>query len=155
MKSIIVIFVLMILMIIFGVILMLYIDGWLFIEGIYFIFISVFMIGFGDYVVNDGELKFIDYGKMFVVNFIIVLIIFGLCVVFSVFCLVSVVIEERQRCICIELLELVINVLNVVNLVLNIVISNLFLRLLIKVKVKQGSDCSLEENKENGEVEMI
>lgn len=94
-KSFFVIFLFMVLMIFFGVILMLYIDGWMFIEGCYFIFISVFIIGFGDYVVNDGEFKFINYVKMFVVNFIIVLIIVGLCVVFSVFCLVSVIIEER------------------------------------------------------------
>ena len=78
-KSTIVTFLLMILMIIFGAILTSHTDDWSFIEGMYFYFISVSTIGFGDYVVNDGELKSSAHTKTIAVNFTIVLITLGLC----------------------------------------------------------------------------
>lgn len=154
MKSTIVTFLLMILMIIFGAILTSHTDGWSFIEGTYFTFISVSTIGFGDFVVNDGELQSTDHGKTFAVNFTIVLITLGLCVVSSVLCSVSAVIEERQRRMRIELPGSATNALNAANLAFNTVTSNLPLRLSTKAKVKQASDRS-PENKENGEVETI
>lgn len=96
-KSFFVTFLLMVLMIFFGAILTSHTDGWTFIEGCYFTFISVSTIGFGDYVVNDGELKSTNHAKTFAVNFTIVLITVGLCVVSSVLCSVSAIIEERQK----------------------------------------------------------
>lgn len=154
MKSTIVTFVLMILMIIFGAILTAHTDDWSFIEGSYFTFISVSTIGFGDYVVNDGELKSTDHGKTFAVNFTIVLITLGLCVVSSVLCSVSALIEERQKRMRIELPGSATNALNAANLALNTVTSNLPLRLSAKAKGKHAGDASPEQRKENGEVEM-
>lgn len=155
MKSTIVTFVLMILMILFGAILTSHTDGWSFIEGTYFTFISVSTIGFGDYVVNDGELKSTNHGKTFAVNFTIVLITLGLCVVSSVLCSVSAVIEERQKRMRIELPGSATNALNAANLALNTVTSNLPLRLSTKAKVKHATDRSPEESKENGELETL
>ncbi|XP_031557461.1 two pore potassium channel protein sup-9-like [Actinia tenebrosa] len=97
MKSTVVTFVFMILIIIFGAILTSHTDGWTFVEGMYFIFISLSTIGFGDYIINDGELNDPDDKKSVAVNFTIVLITVGLCVVSSVLCSVSSVIEEKQK----------------------------------------------------------
>ena len=142
-------------MIIFGTFLTSHTDGWSFIEGSYFTFISVSTIGFGDYVVNDGELQSTNHGKTFAVNFTIVLITQGLCVVSSVLCSVSAVIEERHRGMRIELPGSATNALNAAYLALNTVTSNLPLMLSTKAKIKQSSDCSPGENKEKGEVETI
>lgn len=88
---------LMLLMIIFGALLTSHTEGWTFIEGAYFTFISLSTIGFGDYVMNNGEFEHQDDGKMIAINLTIVLIVMGLCVVSSVLCSVSSVIEERQK----------------------------------------------------------
>lgn len=96
-KSAVVTFVFMILIIIFGALLTRHTDGWTFVEGMYFTFISLSTIGFGDYVINDGELNDKDQKKAVAVNFTIVLITIGLCVVSSVLCSVSSVIEEKQK----------------------------------------------------------
>lgn len=133
-KSFLVTFLLMVLMIIFGAILTSHTDGWTFIEGCYFTFISVSTIGFGDYVVNDGELKSTNHAKTFAVNFTIVLITLGLCVVSSVLCSVSAIIEERQKRMRIQLPDSATNALNAANLALNTVTSNLPLRLSTKTK---------------------
>lgn len=93
---------------------------------------------------------------MIVVNFMIVFIIFGLCVLFSVLCFVSVVIEERQSKICMCMENLVVNVVGVVELVLNSVISNFFLRLFRKdkdKKCKEGED--ERSNNENVGLEFV
>jgi len=97
MKSTVVTFVFMLLIIIFGALLTSHTDGWTFVEGMYFIFISLSTIGFGDYIINDGELNDPDDKKTIAVNFTIVLITIGLCVVSSVLCSVSDVIEEKQK----------------------------------------------------------
>jgi len=96
-KSTVVTFVFMILIIIFGALLTSHTDGWTFVEGMYFTFISLSTIGFGDYIINNGELNDPDDKKAVAVNFTIVLITIGLCVVSSVLCSVSSVIEEKQR----------------------------------------------------------
>lgn len=96
-KSTVVTFVFMILIIIFGAILTSHTDGWTFVEGMYFTFISLSTIGFGDYIINNGELNDPDDKKSVAVNFTIVLITVGLCVVSSVLCSVSSVIEEKQK----------------------------------------------------------
>lgn len=96
-KSTVITFVFMILIIIFGALLTSHTDGWTFIEGMYFTFISLSTIGFGDYIINNGELNDPDDKKAVAVNFTIVLITIGLCVVSSVLCSVSSVIEEKQR----------------------------------------------------------
>lgn len=153
-KSTIVTFVLMILMIIFGAILTSHTDGWSFIEGTYFTFISVSTIGFGDYVVNDGELRSTDHAKTFAVNFTIVLITLGLCVVSSVLCSVSAVIEERQKRMRMRLPGSATNALNAANLALNTVTSKLPLRLSVKAKNKH-SLASTPESKENGGAELL
>ena len=84
-------------MIIFGAVLTSHTDNWSFIEGVYFTFISVSTIGFGDYIINDGDLKHPDTTKTIAVNFAVVLITIGLCVLSSVLCSVSAVIEQRQK----------------------------------------------------------
>lgn len=96
-KSTVVTFVFMVLIIIFGAILTSHTDGWTFVEGMYFTFISLSTIGFGDYIINNGELNDPDDKKSIAVNFTIVLITVGLCVVSSVLCSVSSVIEEKQK----------------------------------------------------------
>lgn len=149
MKSAIFTFVLMILMIIFGAILTSHTDDWSFIEGCYFTFISVSTIGFGDYVINDGELESTDHSKTIAVNFTIVLITLGLCVVSSVLCSVSALIEERQKRMRIELPGSATNALNAANLALNTVTSNLPLKLLVKTKNRYPVDGNSEERKEN------
>ena len=88
---------LMILMIIFGALLTSHTEGWTFVEGAYFTFISLSTIGFGDYVMNNGEFEHADDAKTVVINLTVVLIVLGLCVVSSVLCSVSSVIEERQK----------------------------------------------------------
>lgn len=96
-KSTIATFVLMILMIVFGALLTSHTEGWTFVEGAYFTFISLSTIGFGDYVMNNGEFEHKDDGKTVAISFTVVLIVLGLCVVSSVLCSVSSVIEERQK----------------------------------------------------------
>lgn len=90
-------FLFLIAMIICGAVLTSHTDNWSFIEGIYFTFISVSTIGFGDYIINDGDLKHPDTAKTIAVNFAVVLITIGLCVLSSVLCSVSAVIEQRQK----------------------------------------------------------
>lgn len=149
-KSTIITFLLMILMIIFGAILTSHTDGWTFIEGCYFTFISVSTIGFGDYVVNDGELKSTDHAKTFAVNFTIVLITLGLCVVSSVLCSVSAMIEERQKRMRMHLPGSATSALNAANLALNTVTGNLPLRL--STKGRNTVDSTLvEELSQKGE----
>lgn len=149
-KSTVVTFVLMILMIIFGAILTSHTDNWSFIEGMYFFFISVSTIGFGDYVINDGELKSADHSKTVAVNFTIVLITLGLCVVSSVLCSVSAVIEERQKRMRIP--ESATSALNAANSALNTVTSNLPLKLSTKIKGKNSKkENCVESSSQNGE----
>ena len=88
---------LMICLIICGAVLTSYTDQWSFMEGVYFIFISVSTIGFGDYIINSGDLRHPDATKTLAVNFTVVLITIGLCIVSSVLCSVSAVIEQRQK----------------------------------------------------------
>lgn len=155
-KSTVVTFLLMILMIIFGAILTSHTDNWSFVEGTYFFFISVSTIGFGDYVVNDGELESSDHGKTIAVNFTIVLITLGLCVVSSVLCSVSAVIEERQRRLRMRMPNSATNAINAANLAFNTVTSNLPLRFSTKSKGKKiQEDDDGESSKQNGETELI
>ena len=155
-KSTVVTFVLMILMIICGAILTSHTDNWSFIEGTYFFFISVSTIGFGDYVVNDGELKSSDHSKTIAVNFTIVLITLGLCVVSSVLCSVSAVIEERQRRMRMPIPNSATSAINAANLALSTVTSNLPLRLSTKFRGKSFNEAEDgESSKQNGEVELI
>ena len=156
-KSTVVTFLLMILMIIFGAILTSHTDNWSFMEGIYFFFISVSTIGFGDYVVNDGELKSSDHGKTIAVNFTIVLITLGLCVVSSVLCSVSAVIEERQRRLRMCMPNSATSAINAANLAFNTVTTKLPLsRLSTKSKGKKfKEDDDGESSKQNGETELI
>lgn len=148
-KSFFVTFLLMVLMIFFGAILTSHTDGWTFIEGCYFTFISVSTIGFGDYVVNDGELKSTNHAKTFAVNFTIVLITVGLCVVSSVLCSVSAIIEERQKRMRMQLPDSATNAFNAANLALNTVTSNLPLRL--STRAKNAVDSAVVETRK-GEI---
>lgn len=155
-KSTVVTFLLMILMIVFGAILTTHTDNWSFIEGMYFFFISVSTIGFGDYVVNDGELKSSDHSKTIAVNFTIVLITLGLCVVSSVLCSVSAVIEERQKRMRMRIPESAASAVNAANLALNTVTSSLPLKLSTKLKRKNSKEGKYgESSKQNGELEVI
>ena len=154
-KSTVVTFVLMLLMIIFGAILTSYTDNWSFIEGMYFFFISVSTIGFGDYVVNDGELQSSDHSKTIAVNFTIVLITIGLCVVSSVLCSVSAYIEERQKQMRMHIPGSATSAITAANLALNTVTSNLPLKLPTKFKGKQSDEEKHEEStQQNGNVEV-
>ena len=147
-KSTMVTFVLMILMIIFGAILTSHTDDWSFIEGIYFYFISVSTIGFGDYVVNDGELKSSAHTKTIAVNFTIVLITLGLCVVSSVLCSVSAAIEERQRKLRLRMSNSAVGAVCAANTAFNSVTSNLPSIRSFKFR---DMNCNKEENKGNND----
>ncbi|EDO44184.1 predicted protein [Nematostella vectensis] len=96
-KSTVVTFVFMVVIIISGALLTSHTDDWTFIEGMYFTFISLSTIGFGDYIINNGQLKDPDVQKTIAVNFTVVLITVGLCVVSSVLCSVSDLIEEKRK----------------------------------------------------------
>ncbi|XP_068749948.1 two pore potassium channel protein sup-9-like [Montipora capricornis] len=142
-KSTLVTVALMILMIIFGAILTSHTDDWYFREGAYFYFISVSTIGFGDYVVNDGQLKSSEHTKTIAVHFTIVLITLGLCVLSSVLCSVSAAIEERQNKIRIHMENSAVNAVGAAESALNSVTSNFPLRLSRKDKdknCKEGED---------------
>ena len=142
-KSTLVTVALMILMIIFGAILTSHTDNWSFTEGAYFYFISVSTIGFGDYVVNDGQLKSSEHTKTIAVHFTIVLITLGRCVLSSVLCSVSAAIEERQSKIRMRMENSAVNAVGAAESALNSVTSNFPLRLSRKDKdkrCKEGED---------------
>lgn len=156
-RSSVVTFVLFILMVIFGAILTSYTDNWSFMEGMYFFFISVSTIGFGDYVVNDGELRSSDHSKTIAVNFTIVLITIGLCVLSSVLCSVSAYIEERQKQIRMRIPETLTgtNAINAANVALNTVTSSLPLRLSKKFRGRITEGEKYEEDiNQNGEASL-
>ena len=108
--------ILLLAMIVLGAILTSHTDDWVFVEGAYFMFISVSTIGFGDYVINDGELQSPDRSKAIAVNLTIVFITVGLCVLSSVLCSISAVIQERQTRMRMNLPIAVSNALNATNL---------------------------------------
>ena len=56
------------------------------IEGIYFTFVTLSTIGFGDYVVNDGVYMHKDLTRTVVTQFNLVFLLLGLGVVSSVLC---------------------------------------------------------------------
>lgn len=72
-------------------------EGWIFFEGVYFVFIILSMIGFGDYVFQylvNSEKDYFGYVIVFIV-FIFVYFIFGFVVVFSVLLVISCLFEDE------------------------------------------------------------
>ncbi len=63
-------------------------------EGIYFTFVTLSTIGFGDYVVNDGAYVHKDMTRTVVTQLNLVFLVLGLGVVSSVLCSISQLLES-------------------------------------------------------------
>jgi O-antigen/teichoic acid export membrane protein len=63
-------------------------------EGIYFTFVTMSTIGFGDYVVNDGAYVHKNMTRTVVTQLNLVFLILGLGVVSSVLCSISQLLES-------------------------------------------------------------
>ena len=69
-------------------------EDWTMMEGIYFTFVTLSTIGFGDYVVNDGGYVHETMTKTLVTQINLVFLILGLGVVSSVLCSISKLLES-------------------------------------------------------------
>jgi O-antigen/teichoic acid export membrane protein len=73
---------------------MIIISGWSMMEGIYFTFVTLSTIGFGDYVVNGGAYVHDNTTGTVVTQFNLLFLILGLGVVSSVLCSISQLLES-------------------------------------------------------------
>ena len=69
-------------------------------EGIYFTFVTLSTIGFGDYVVNDGAYIHEDLTRTVVTQVNLLFLIVGLGVVSSVLCSISQLLESGGLSCC-------------------------------------------------------
>ena len=69
-------------------------------EGVYFTFVTLTTIGFGDYVVNDGAYEQKDMKRTVIVQMNLVFLLLGLGVVSSVLCSISQLLETGGLSCC-------------------------------------------------------
>lgn len=77
-----------------------FVENWIFFEGMYFVFISLIIIGFGDYVLMYLNFNLKDVEWFFVLIFLFVLFcfllfLFGLVVNISVLLLIWKIMEDK------------------------------------------------------------
>lgn len=96
-KSVMILFLFMVLDIVMSVFVLIYLEDWIFVEVFYFWFVIVIIMGFGDYILGKFNLINILRENSFVIFigfFELVFFLGGLCIVFSVFNFIMVVLDE-------------------------------------------------------------
>uniref|UniRef100_A0A8D2P116 Potassium channel domain-containing protein n=1 Tax=Zosterops lateralis melanops TaxID=1220523 RepID=A0A8D2P116_ZOSLA len=77
-------------------------EGWSYSEGIYFAFITLSTIGFGDYVVGKSDRKYFSYYRVLVA----IWILFGLAWIALLFNLLTTVLEDTEKIIVKDLQQI-------------------------------------------------
>ncbi|XP_028400306.1 potassium channel subfamily K member 2-like [Dendronephthya gigantea] len=90
------IFVLMLFFIIGSIMTKYYYDGWSIIEGVYFLWICMSTVGFGDYIINDGKPYYEDdVGRTIMLRFNVIGLIIGLCQVSCILVSIQNALEKK------------------------------------------------------------
>ena len=90
----------MVLFLLFGGLTTSTIEGWTMIEGVYFTFVTLSTIGFGDFVVNGGRIITADTTKTVLTPFMLIFVILGLGMVSSVCYSIAQLIETGGFSCC-------------------------------------------------------
>ena len=90
----------MVFMLIFGASVTTATEDWTMMEGLYFTFVTLTTIGFGDYVINDGKLIDKNPAKTAITHFSLVFLILGLGVMASVLWSLNKLIETGGFSCC-------------------------------------------------------
>ena len=91
---------LMVLMLIFGGLITTASEDWTMMEGVYFTFVTLSTVGFGDYLLSGGRLIDESPSKTAVTHFGLIFLILGLGVVSSVLCSISKLLETGGFACC-------------------------------------------------------
>lgn len=98
-KSAMILFLFMVLDIVMNALVLIHLEDWTFVEALYFWFVTVTTMGFGDYIpgkLNPTNISRENSFAIFIGFFEMVLLLGGLCIVSSVFNSIMAALDERN-----------------------------------------------------------